>query len=178
MKTCDPGTPTRLCGLGSLINTLDISERAVRSYWGCQLYPVEGFVRSVIVKFCPCAVVIDCPGVTFVLFVVFVIGTFSLVCVGAVVVLLLVLDVHPATTTVRDSSAIARPAMKTRFLSIISPLRRVQYMVMGSEAHAIHAPAFRHLDAKCRHIERAHVSARDDGQSGRSKSQISRGAFW
>lgn len=66
---------------------------------------------------------------------IFVIGTFSLVCVGAVVVLLLLaLDVHPATATMMDSRAITRPAMKLRFLSIISLLRGVLYMVMGSEA--------------------------------------------
>jgi len=56
-------------------------------------------------------------------FAVFVIGTVSLVCVGAVAeLLLLVLDVHPATTSVKDSSAITRPAMKARFFSIISLL--------------------------------------------------------
>ena len=65
-------------------------------------------------------------------FAVFVMGTVSLVCVGAVEeLLLLVLDVHPATTTVKDRSAITRPAMKTRFFSIISLLRCLLYMLMG-----------------------------------------------
>jgi hypothetical protein len=40
-------------------------------------------------------------------------------------------DVHPATTTVKDRSAITRPAMKTRFFSIISLLRCLLYMLMG-----------------------------------------------
>jgi hypothetical protein len=84
------------------------------------------------VKFRPGAAVIDSPDVTFVLFAVFVIGALSFVCVGAVeVLLLLVLDVHPATTTVKDSSAITRPAMTARFFSIISPLQCVLYMLMG-----------------------------------------------
>jgi len=65
-------------------------------------------------------------------FAVFVMGTISLVCVGAVEeLLLLVLDVHPATTTVKDRSAITKPAMKTRLFSIISLLRCLLYMLMG-----------------------------------------------
>ena len=101
--------------------------------------PVDGFDRNDIVKFRPCAAVIDSPDVTFVLFAVFVIGALSFVCVGAVeVVLLLVLDVHPATTTVKDSSAITRPAMTTRFFSIISPLQCVLYMLMGVKHAHLH----------------------------------------
>jgi hypothetical protein len=65
-------------------------------------------------------------------FPVFVIDAFSLVCTGALeALLLLVLDVHPATTTVKDSSAITRPVMKTRFFSIISPLQCLLFMLMG-----------------------------------------------
>ena len=37
VKTCDPGTPTRLWGLESLINTLSTSDSAVRSNCGSQL---------------------------------------------------------------------------------------------------------------------------------------------
>ncbi|HYC19432.1 MAG TPA: hypothetical protein VEF35_02265 [Candidatus Bathyarchaeia archaeon] len=102
-------------------------------------------------KFRPGAAVIDSPDVTFVLFAVFVIGALSFVCVGAVeVVLLLVLDVHPATTTVKDNSAITRPAMTARFFSIISPLQRVLYMLMGVKRVASIYDSFLSLtDAKC-----------------------------
>ena len=43
VKFCDPGTPTRLCGLGPLINTLPVSDNAVLSNCGSQWYPVDGF---------------------------------------------------------------------------------------------------------------------------------------
>jgi hypothetical protein len=64
-------------------------------------------------------------------FPVFVIDAFSLVCTALEALLLLVLDVHPATRTVKDSSAITRPVMKTRFFSIISPLQCLLFMLMG-----------------------------------------------
>ncbi|MGZ5503014.1 MAG: hypothetical protein ACXWEP_06080, partial [Halobacteriota archaeon] len=67
-----------------------------------------------------CAAVIGSACVTFVAFVVVVIVTFSLVRVDTVeVLLLLTLDVHPATTTVNVSSAVIKQTTKTRPLSII-----------------------------------------------------------
>jgi hypothetical protein len=73
-----------------------------------------------------------------------------LVCGVAVeALLLLVLDVHPATTTVTDSSAITRPAMMTRFFSIISHLRCVLYRLVGMKhATPVNDPFFS-VDAKC-----------------------------
>jgi hypothetical protein len=60
-----------------------------------------------------------------------------------------VLDVHPATTTVKDSSAITRPAMTARFFSIISPLQCVLYMLMGVKHAASTYDSFRSpTDAK------------------------------
>jgi hypothetical protein len=113
------------------------------------------------VKFRPVAAVIDSPDVTFVLFAVFVIGALSFVCVGAVeVLLLLVLDVHPATTTVKDSSAITRPAMTARFFSIISPLQCVLYMLMGVKHAASTYDSFPSpTDGKCAPYTRTAIFA-------------------
>jgi len=85
-------------------------------------------------------VFIDPPRVTFVAFDVLVIGALWLVCIVAVevVVLLPVFDVHPATMTVKGSSAITRLTMMTRFFSIISPLQCVLYMLTGVK-HGISA---------------------------------------
>jgi hypothetical protein len=83
-----------------------------------------------------------------------------------------VLDVHPATTTVKDRSAITKPAMKTRLFSIISLLRCLLYMLMGGEARCICVYHFHRRGRKMSPLYRLYrcaILASDDEATGTAK---------